>query len=272
MQPLDVAIDSAQDWPGDQSNMVNRLPPSPTPTNLLDALKTRGWKGNHEALLNAAEKAAGADGRISRVDAQAMPQELREAFQWLRGDQPRKGVISDIDKTLLPKHRNDQPKPAPYPGARELLSVLDERHGDPAGDVFYVTARDEKRLRGMDLWMRSHDMPKGPVEGGVGGEPWLAKPEKIQDIERILADQPATRFILIGDNNHVDHEVFADIMSRFPDRIEAALIHRIKPHVGVADGIYLFEEHAEAARYLGDRGLLTQNQVQQVEDAVAPSR
>ncbi|MEC7752041.1 MAG: hypothetical protein VX405_11110 [Myxococcota bacterium] len=54
MQPLDVAIDSAQDWPGDQSNMVNRLPPSPTPTNLLDALKTRGWNGTLEALLNAA--------------------------------------------------------------------------------------------------------------------------------------------------------------------------------------------------------------------------
>ena len=252
--------------------MVNRLAPSPTPSNLLEALKARGWEGNSEALLAAAQDAAGPDGRISRRDAEALPDDLRQAFAWLRGEQPRRGVISDIDKTILPKHRNDQPKPAPYPGARELLEALDQRSGDPKGDVFYVTARDEKRLRGMDLWMRRHEMPTGPIEGGVGGEPWLAKPEKIRDIERVLAEQPNTRFVLIGDNNHVDHEVFAEIMTRFPDRIEAALIHRIKPHVGVAEGIYLFDEHAEAARYLGARGLLKPDQVNRVIEATTTPR
>ena len=252
--------------------MVNRLPPSPTPKNLLDALQTRGWEGDQEALLAAAERAAGPDGRISRADAQAMPENLREAFAWLRGDRPRRGVISDIDKTILPKHRNDQPKPAPYPGARELLEALDQRHGDPTGDVFYVTARDEKRLKGMDFWMRTHDLPKGPVEGGVGGEPWLAKPEKIRDMERILSAQPQTRFILIGDNNHVDHEVFAELMARYPDRIEAALVHRIKPDVAVADGIFVFDNHGQAARFLGARHILGTDQVRRVEEAIAESR
>ena len=132
--------------------------------------------------------------------------------------------------------------------------------------------RAEKRLKGMDFWMRTHDLPKGPVEGGVGGEPWLAKPEKIRDMERILSAQPQTRFILIGDNNHVDHEVFAELMARYPDRIEAALVHRIKPDVAVADGIFVFDNHGQAARFLGARQILGTDQVRRVEEAIAESR
>ena len=71
--------------------MANRLPPSPTPANLLDALKLRGWDGNGDALLRTAEDAAGPDGRIPRSDAGALSEDLREAFAWLRGDRPRRG-------------------------------------------------------------------------------------------------------------------------------------------------------------------------------------
>lgn len=250
--------------------MVNRLPSSPTPDHFVAALRARGWEGDDEAVLEAARQATGPDGRLSREDAKSLPADLRDAYRWLRGEQPRRGVISDIDKTILPKHRNDQPKPAPYPGARELLEVMDERAGDPKGDLFYVTARDEKRLRGIDAWMRSHGMPTGPVEGGVGGEPTLARREKLADIERIFKDNPKTRFILIGDNNHVDHEVFAELMLRHPQRIEAALIHRIKENRPVAPDLFVFDEHVEAARHLRDLGLISDEQAARVESASTP--
>ncbi|MFK5283692.1 hypothetical protein ACI3PL_29365, partial [Lacticaseibacillus paracasei] len=52
------------------------------------------------------------------------------------------GIVSDIDKTVLPPE-NAAGMPPPYPGVAALLTTLE---GAVPGDFQFVTARDASRV------------------------------------------------------------------------------------------------------------------------------
>ncbi len=197
-----------------------------------DALGLRGSeRARAESVFN---QASGSDGRLAKDDLAKLPDDLRQAWTTFQSE-PRHapaaesghvfanrvaieaadrsgnlGVISDIDKTILPPHDDGQ-LDAPYPGMTTLLERIEANGDGQTGDTFYVTARDEERATPIPAWLAREGLPSGRIDTGVGGEPWLSHPEKVADIETILAARPGQRFILFGDDNHTDPYVYRDI-------------------------------------------------------------
>ncbi len=155
------------------------------------------------------------------------------------------GIVSDIDKTVLPPETSSG-LAAPYPGIAALLQTLE---AETVGDVTYVTAREPDAVLEIPAWMSEHGVPAGPIETGVSGVPWIAQAEKVRDITRILEARPEQRFVLFGDTSHRDPEVYAEIRTAFPDRVAAVFIHKVNATVSPqrVEGMYLVTNYAEAA-------------------------
>jgi hypothetical protein len=196
--------------------------------------------------------------------------ELEAAAKVLSGSAPELGIVSDIDKTLLPKHdyNSTAPLPAAYPGVSTLMNLLE--HGPDgtgkAGDMHYVTARGPDRIARIPSWMSDNDLPEGAIDTGVSPLPWVAQPEKVSDIsERLDAtgDQP---YVLFGDNSHRDPEVYREIVEKYPDRVEAAFIHKVKTSGDPARyaGLHVIENYAEAAAILFNIGRLDEASARRV--------
>ncbi len=169
------------------------------------------------------------------------------------------GLISDLDRTVIPPHSDELPEAA-YPGVAALYNELEYRNDGEPGDVYYVTAREPDRIIDIPDWLELNGVPGGPIETGISGAPWYARDEKVADISAILNAHPEQVFILIGDSNHVDPEVFQDISERFPDQISAGLIHRVNNvNPDRVVGLHLFENHAEAAAILFGLGELSED-------------
>ena len=168
------------------------------------------------------------------------------------------GIISDLDKTIIPPHDAELPD-APYPGVATLLQELELRDNGSSGDMYFVTARTPDRLEGIPEWLERHGIPSGPIETGVSGLPWVAQAEKVADISAILEANGDQRFILVGDSSHRDPEVFNEILDLFPDRIVAAFVHKVNNVSATrVEGLYLFESYAEVAATLLGLGELDQ--------------
>lgn len=168
------------------------------------------------------------------------------------------GLISDLDRTVLPPHGDALPAES-YPGVAALYNELEYRNLGRPGDMYYVTARGPDRLEGIPEWLDTNGLPEGPIETG-GTEFWEARAEKVRDISKILDAHPDQTFILFGDTNHVDPEVFRDIIELYPGRIEAALVHLVNnANPDRLVGLHPFDNYARAAAILYGQGILTES-------------
>lgn len=180
------------------------------------------------------------------------------------------GVISDLDKTVIPPSDAELPE-APYPGVTTLYELLE--HGTAgageAGDFAYVTARTPERVEGVPEWLADHSLPEGPIETGVSGLPWVAQPEKVRDISGVLDARPGQAFVLFGDSSHRDPEAYQEILAMYPERVRAGLIHRVTATVSEhrVEGLHLYESYPEAAAILVGLDLLGEADAWTVYDA-----
>lgn len=175
------------------------------------------------------------------------------------------GIVSDIDKTVLPPETASG-LPPPYPGVATLLRTVE---GTVSGDVHYVTARTPDGVVEIPDWMAMHDVPPGMIDTGTSGVPWIAQAEKIADISRILdatGDQP---FVLFGDTSHRDPEVYQEIRTAYPDRISAIFIHKVNATVTATrvTGMHLVNNYAEAAAIAFGQDLITEAQARTIMNA-----
>lgn len=175
------------------------------------------------------------------------------------------GIISDLDKTVIPAHSDVLPD-APYPGVATLYTQLERGNGGLAGDMYFVTARTAEGAVEIPAWLAEHGVPDGPISTGVSGVPWLAQAEKVADITAILEATPGQRFIFFGDSNHVDYRVYGEIIRTFPDRVAAALIHRVRnfDEASLEPGIMVYDDYAHAAALLLSRSLIDEATARQV--------
>lgn len=180
--------------------------------------------------------------------------ELSAAAVALSG--PELGFVSDLDKTIIPPHDDALPA-APYPGVAQLLKELDLGDGKKAGDAYYVTARNPSTMHGVTDWLDAHGLPSGVVETGISGVPWIAENEKVKDISAIFDAHPSQRFVLLGDSNHRDPEVFQRLKAQYGARVIAAFVHVVKDvPPGRLAGLDPIGDYAEAATTLLTRGAL----------------
>jgi len=178
------------------------------------------------------------------------------------------GIVSDIDKTVLPPE-TPAGMPPPYPGIAALLRTLELRAGGAAGDVHFVTARTPEGVVDIPAWMEAHDVPAGPIDTGISGAPWVAQPEKVADISRIFDARVGQPFVLFGDTAHRDPEVYAEIRTRYPTRVTAIFIHKVNATVSATRvaGMHLVNNYAEAAAIAFGQELMTEAEARDVMNA-----
>ena len=172
---------------------------------------------------------------------------------------PEIGVISDIDRTLLPHTGNLQTFTAPFAGSAQLLDELEHEQGRKSGDTYYVTTRTPDVLGKVPEWLWSNRFPIGQIDTGIALQPWISQSEKVEDISRIINSRPELSFVLFGDSSYRDPEVYAEIMRRFPGRIAAVLIHRVNNvNYNRVNGMFVYEEMYEAALQLFRHGIISE--------------
>ncbi len=193
--------------------------------------------------------------------------ELDAAAKALTNHGAEIGLISDLDKTIIPPHSNSLPA-APYPGISTLLTELELADDGVPGDTYYVTARTPDRTTGVRDWLTDHGLPEGDIETGVSGIPWLAEKEKVKDISAILDANPNQTFVLFGDSSHRDPEVFKKITAKYPGRIAAAFVHRVN-NVSAhrVQGLTPLDNYATAAAVLLQRGVIDADAARRVMTA-----
>lgn len=189
-------------------------------------------------------------------------------------DTPEIGVISDLDKTVIPPGDLDDLDRAPYPGVRTLYEILEygsTRDGQP-GDFTYVTARSPDRIDGVPAYLAEWSMPEAPIETGISGVPWVAQAEKVRDISRTFdADDDARPYVLFGDTSHRDPAAYREILALYPGRVLAGLIHKVNRTVSPhrIEGLHMHESYPEAAAILVGLGVITEADANEVyADAV----
>jgi len=223
---------------------------------MLDAAKTYA--------LESASSVAGADQKISIAEARKLAAGLEAGYLELRGRDPAAataidlGVISDIDKTVLPPSPPDS-FVAPYPGVATLFKELDLAGDGELDATHYVTARGPDRIAGIPEWLEENALPNHGIETGVSSVPWVAEPEKVKDILAVMDAHPGQKYVLFGDTGHRDPEVYKKVLAERPDQVAAVVINKVNKTVkeGRTDGMHLVENYAEAAAALYKAGLLS---------------
>lgn len=190
--------------------------------------------------------------------------EIEAAAKLITSQAQELGIISDLDKTIIPEHNGGLPTSA-YPGVATMMRLLEFGGGGQAGDMRYVTARTPGRVAAVPDWLNTHELPEGPISTGVSGIPWVAEAEKIRDISEIFDASGNQRFVLFGDSSHRDPEAYRAIQAKYPDRVIGGFIHRVNNvRPDRVEGLHLIENYAEAAAILMDLGVFTEDQARQV--------
>lgn len=188
------------------------------------------------------------------------------------------GLVSDLDKTVIPPEVDEGTSDAPYPGVVTLYRIL-ELGADGAGatgDVTYVTARTPERVDCSPSgpcvpgWLAAHGLPEGPIETGISGVPWVAQSEKVRDISRVLDANPDQPFLLFGDSSHRDPEAYREVLELYPKRTVIGLIHRVTATERDAtrfDDLHVYDHYPEAAAILVGLGVITEADAWRVYEA-----
>ncbi|HSI77458.1 MAG TPA: phosphatase domain-containing protein [Lunatimonas sp.] len=155
------------------------------------------------------------------------------------------GIISDIDDTVIISHATSLGKKLwlsvsknaytrrPFPGVSDFYALLTNQDQHP---VFYVSSSDWNLYDLIQDFLHYRDIPKGPLllkdphvnlrniwKSGGGNHD-----HKLEKISMLLALFPTMKFILIGDSGQHDPELYLEIIEKYPGRIKAVYIRRIK--------------------------------------------
>lgn len=144
------------------------------------------------------------------------------------------GVVSDIDDTVIQtdvmrKLRmlvklafSNAHTRKPFEGVAAFYRAL-HRGRNP---FFYVSNSPHNLYALLVEFLQHQQLPAGPLllrDYGLRTK----KDHKTRAIVNILDTYPAMRFILVGDSGEQDPEIYAEIVSRYPERIRVIYIRSI---------------------------------------------
>ena len=178
-------------------------------------------------------------------------------------------IISDFDNTLKPT-RDPMVGGDVYPGTVKLLQALDQKY---QGDVHIVTARPVLGCGPLkSTKINYNSVSTGNLAGAFGYLVGLYNPiaeRKVENIRMLLTRNPDAKVILIGDDGEADASVYLRIMREYPDRVEAALIHKVLvkklPEAFTASSkAIIYNNFKEAASLLHAKGIITNFQMEEI--------
>ena len=201
----------------------------------------------------------------------------------------RLGVVSDIDDTVmvtaLPRPLLaawntfvlDEHARSPVPGMAVLYERLVTAH--PDAPVFYLSTGAWNVAPTLTRFLSRNLYPPGPLlltDWGPTTDRWFrsGQAHKRAALERLAAEFPDVRWLLIGDDGQHDQEIYGDFVASHPGNVAAVAIRQLSPTQSVlagglpvpADGDAWSERHgrpwmsapdgAGLARQLHETGLL----------------
>ncbi|MCB9643867.1 MAG: DUF2183 domain-containing protein [Myxococcales bacterium] len=263
------ALASGRTSKADERGIVNILS-SMSPSvrgESLRLLEGGGDRYNIEHLLSD-----DIDNKALRNEAKAL---INEARPFMKSGE--RTIISDIDDTVKPWKDKTVDGPV-FPGARALYRALDlgvDGKGT-AGDVHFVTARDGFVVK-AEKDIKNTGIDTGSIRYGDGVSGLLSllgfnkgvEERKVKNITEMLQRNPSSQAVLVGDSTQADPQVFARILDSHPDRVELAMIHRVSgfpipPEIENNDKVLVFDNYAEAAQVLHQRGMISEAQLADV--------
>lgn len=154
------------------------------------------------------------------------------------------GIVSDIDDTcmvtMLPR-----PMLAAYnsfvlretarrvvPGMAAMYRSLLAHH--PGTPVVYLSTGAWNTQPTLTRFLRRHGYPDGALlltDWGPTETSWFrsGRAHKIGELQRLLAEFPKTRWLLVGDDGQHDPSIYAEIARQHPDQVAAVAIRHLTP-------------------------------------------
>ncbi len=156
-------------------------------------------------------------------------------------------VVSDIDDTVLQSDATHMLKMArnvflgnahtrlPFPGVAALYRALfTGKSGTEMNPLFYVSSSPWNLYDLLSQFFNLQGIPVGPVlflrDWGVTPEeilPIKHKEYKMRYIKEMLDFYTDMPFILIGDSGQEDPEIYAELVTMYPKRIQAVYIRNV---------------------------------------------
>ena len=163
----------------------------------------------------------------------------------------RFAVVSDIDDTVmvtaLPRPLLaawntfvlDEYARAPVPGMAVLYERLVTAH--PEAPVFYLSTGAWNVAPALTRFLSRNLYPFGPLlltDWGPTTDRWFrsGQAHKRTTLERLAAEFPDVRWLLIGDDGQHDREIYGDFVASHPDNVAAVAIRQLSPQQTVLAG------------------------------------
>jgi phosphatidate phosphatase APP1 len=159
----------------------------------------------------------------------------------------RFGVISDIDDTIIKSHATAKLKMFrtvtfknaftrhPFEGVSEFYSALKKGPGGQNENPFFYVSSSPWKLNDFLMdFLSINAIPEGAFllkNLGPEKERKVARGHqlhKLSAITQIFRTYPKLNFILIGDSGQKDPLIYAEVLKRFPGRIEVIYIRDVR--------------------------------------------
>jgi phosphatidate phosphatase APP1 len=194
------------------------------------------------------------------------------------GPSAERGIISDIDDTVLQTHVTQKLKMLwvtlsgsaftrmPFEGTSELYRALvDGVSGVARNPVFYVSKSPWNLYDFLVDFMDHHQLPRGPFllrDIGLRESPPID--HKTDAVQRLLETYPTLPFVLLGDSGERDPDIYLATAAAYPGRISAIYIRDLHGKHGSAGRA---AEACERARALGTQMLWVEHASEALEHA-----
>ena len=177
--------------------------------------------------------------------------EPAEASIFVIGPETRFGIVSDIDDTVMVTAL-----PRPFlalwntfvlserarmatPGMAVLLDRLTVEH--PDAPVIYLSTGPWNAAPTLGRFLTRNMYPSGALvltDWGLTQDRWFrsGQAHKRQNLERLAAEFPNMRWLLIGDNGQHDEQIYSAFAQEYSDRVAAIAIRQLSVSESVLAG------------------------------------
>ncbi|MFI7481429.1 App1 family protein, partial [Kocuria sp. M1R5S2] len=170
--------------------------------------------------------------------------ETVESRVFVVADDQRIGVLSDVDDTVmvtaLPRPMlaawnsfvlNEHARNA-TPGMAVMMDRLQRRH--PQAPFLYLSTGAWNVAPTLRRFLTRNAYPSGALlltDWGPTTDRWFraGAAHKVQNLERLAANFPQVKWILIGDDGQHDPEIYSGFVQRYPDHVAAIVIRNLSP-------------------------------------------
>lgn len=163
----------------------------------------------------------------------------------------RFAVVSDIDDTImvtaLPRPLLaawntfvlDEYARSPVPGMAVLYERLVRAH--PEAPVFYLSTGAWNVAPALTRFLSRNLYPPGPLlltDWGPTTDRWFrsGQAHKRATLERLAAEFPDVRWLLVGDDGQHDQEIYGDFATAHPEAVAGVAIRQLSPTQSVLAG------------------------------------